>query len=454
MEHAARTLKLMSSRPYRAWVLGLLLVVSMFGFVDRQIIAALGQPIKRDLGLTDAQLGLLGGLAFALLNTAVSIPIARLAERRRRVTLYSIGVLLWSFATMACGLASSFVQLLTARVFVGVGEASAPAVQSLLADYYPRERRTSAMGIYVLAVPAGALIGAAGGGWIAQHADWRLAFVAAGAPGLLLAVLLALTVREPIRGRYDPPGQADAAAPPFSAVLRRMAQRPAFLQVMLGSTLASAGGFAINYFLAQYFFRRFGLDFAQAGLISGLVSAIPGSISMLGGGLLADALGRKDPRWYAFTPMIGCLAAAPLYILAFAQGAWPAMAAVLMLTGLFQYAYMASMMGVSQNLMEPRMRASASAVVGIMTNVVGAGLGPLVVGGLSDALTRRAFTGGDFDLACAGARAAESASAGACGAASAAGLQWACMLGALIYLWGAVHFALAARTLRRDMQPG
>ena len=451
MDQPERTLQLMRSRGYRGWVLFLLLLISMFGFVDRQVIAALGQPIKRDLHLSDAELGLLGGLAFALLNTGISIPIARLAERRRRVTLYSIGVLLWSIATMACGLASSFIQLLIARAFVGVGEASQPAVQSLLADYYPRDRRTSAMGVYVLAVPAGALIGAAGGGFIAQHADWRLAFVGAGAPGLILTLLLILTVREPVRGHYDPPGQADAAPPSFWAVLRRMGQRPAFLQVMFGSTLASAGGFAINYFLAQYFFRRFGLNFAEAGLASGLISAIPGSVSMLGGGLLADALGRRDARWYGFTPMIGCLLATPLYVIAFMQGGWPATVAVLMVTGLFQYAYMASMWGVSQNLMEPRMRASASAVVLIMTNVVGAGLGPFVIGALSDHFTRRAFHG-DFHAACAGARAAETAAAGACGAASAAGLQWASILCALVYLWAAAHFALAARTLKRDME--
>jgi predicted MFS family arabinose efflux permease len=442
--------QLTQGRAYRGWVLGLLVLISMFAFVDRQVIAALGQPIKRDLHLSDAELGLLGGLAFALLNTAISIPIARLAETRRRVTIYSIGVLLWSVATMACGLTRSFAQLLVARALVGVGEASQPAVQSLLADDYPRERRTSAMGVYVLAVPAGALIGAAGGGWIAQHADWRLAFVAAGAPGLVLTLLLILTVREPARGQYDPPGSAEGPAPPLSAVFRRMAQKPAFLHVTIGSTLASAGGFAINTFLAQYFFRRFGLDFAEAGLISGLISAIPGSISMLGAGLVADALGRRDPRAYAFTPMIGCLLAAPLYILAFLQGAWPAAAAVLAVTALFQYAYMASMMGVTQNLMAPRMRASAYAVVAIMVNVAGAGLGPLVIGALSDGFTRRAFHG-DFAAACAGARAAETAAAGACGAASATGLQWASGITALVYLWGAVHFALAARTLKQDL---
>ncbi len=438
------------SRAYRGWVLTVLLLISMFGFIDRQIISALGQPIRRDLGISDAQLGLLGGLAFGVLNSLIGLPIARLAERMNRVTIYSIGVFLWSIATAACGLAAGFAQLLVARICVGVGEASQPAVSSLMADYYPRDRRTSAMAVYVLAVPLGALIGSAGGGYIAQHADWRWAFVAAGAPGLLLALALRLSVREPPRGHYDAPGLGDQDAPPFAAVLRRMVERPAFLHVMLGSTLASAGGFGINVFLAPYFFRRFGLDFAQSGLLAGLISAIPGSISMLGGGLLADRLGRRDARWYALAPGIGALLAAPLYIISFLQGGWIAATVFLMLTGLVQYVYLPASAGVSQNIMEPRMRASAAAVVGIMTNLVGSGLGPLLVGSLSDAFARHAFAG-DFSTACAGARAAQSAAAGACGQASAAGLQWAFIVTALIYLWAAVHFWIAARTIRRDI---
>ncbi len=266
----------------------------------------------------------------------------------------------------------------------------------------------------------------------------------------MLCLLLILTVREPLRGHYDAPGLGDAAAPPLRAVLARMIERPAFLHVMAGSTIASMGGFGINYFLAPYFFRRFGLDFAQGGLLAGLISAIPGSISMLGGGLLAERLGRRDARFYAWIPGLGALLAAPLYALSFLQGSWPLATALLMLTGLVQYAYLPASMGVSQNVMEPRMRASAAAIVGIMTNLVGAGLGPLVVGGLSDLLARRAFAG-DFIVACAGAKAAQTAAAGACGQASAAGLQWAFVIFAMVYLWAAMHFVLAARTLRRDM---
>ena len=447
----SRILQLMQSRAYRGWVITVFLLSQMFGFVDRQVIGALGQPIKAELHLTDAEFGLLGGLAFALLNALLTIPIARLAERRRRVTIIGIGVFLWSIATCVCGLAAGFMQLLIARVAVGVGEAATtPATASVMADYFPRDRRTSAAAIFVLAIPMGALIGAAGGGYLAQFANWRMAFVIAGLPGLALGVVLFLTIREPIRGHYDAPGLGAQDAPPLSAVLRRMIRRPAFAHVLLGSTLASMGGFGINLFLAQYFFRRFGLGLGESGLLSGLISAIPGSISMLGGGMLADVLGRKDPRFYAWTPGLGALLAAPFYVLSFLQGSWPAATALLMLTGLVQYAYLPASLGVTANLMEPRMRATAAAVVGIMTNLVGAGLAPILVGALSDHFARRAFAG-DFATACAGARAAQSALQGACGHASAHGLQWASMVFALVYLWAAAHFALAARTMRRDM---
>ena len=454
-ESDAATLKRMQSRPYRAWLLGLLLLVAMFAFADRQVIFALGQPIKRDLGLTDAQFGALGGLAFAVLNSLLAIPIARLADRGRRVRLMTIGVFLWSIATCLCGLARGFVQLILARLMVGVGEAAGgPATVSLLADYFPREKRASAMAITALAVPLGALVGAAGGGYIAQHADWRTAFFIAGLPGVVLGLLMWLTIREPLRGHYDAAAPAGEAAPPLLAVLKRMVARPSFLHTALGSTLVSTGGFGILSFHPQYFYRRFGLDFAQAGLLTGLISAIPGSLCMLGAGYLADRLGRKDPRFYGWLPAAGGFLAAPIYVLAFTQSGWVAATTVLMINGLVQYAYLPISNGVYQNVMEPRMRASAFAVVGVLTNLVSASVGPLCVGALSDLFARHAMTaatGLDFRIACAGAKAAQTAAEGACGAASASGLQWACGVFALIYLWGAVHFMLAARTLKQDL---
>jgi predicted MFS family arabinose efflux permease len=425
------TLELMGSRAYRAWVLVMLFLTALVGFVDRQIIGGLGQPIKADLGLSDAQLGLLGGLAFALLNAAFTIPVARIAETRSRKLIIGIGLLAWSVATCGCGLARSYVQLLIARVAVGVGEAAGtPISQSLMSDYFPREKRTSAAAAVTLAIPLGALIGTAGGGFIAQHWDWRLAFVLAGAPGLPLAALFLLTVREPLRGHYDPPALAEQPAPPFGAVIKRMLARPGFLHVQVGSTLAAMGTFGINLFLAPYFFRRYGLDFQQAALISGLISAVAGSVSMYGGGQLADLIGRKDPRFYAWLPGIGIALTAPLYLISFLQASWPAAVALLTITGVLQYAYLPASIGVTQNTMEPRMRATAGALVAIMTNLIAAGFGPLIVGALSDHFARRAAPAPT---------------------ASATGLQQACMLFSLVYLWAAVHFALAGRTLKRDM---
>ena len=446
-------LKRMQSPAYRSWVLGLFMLITLFAFADRQIITALGQAIKHDLGLSDGQLGLLAGLAFALFNTVLTIPIARWADRGRRLTLITAGVFLWSIATALCGLARGFGQLVLARALVGMGEATGgPATSSVIADYFPRDRRASAMAFFALAIPLGALVGGAGGGWIAQHFDWRMAFFIAGAPGVVLGLLLAATIREPLRGHYDPPTTGDT--PSLMAVLRRMIERPSFLHTMLGSTIVSVAGFGIISFHAPYFFRRFGLDYAQAGLLAGLISAVPGSLCMVGAGLLADRLGRRDPRFYGWVPAIGALLATPGYILAFLQPGWIAATTVLMLTGLFQYAYLPVSNGIYQNVMEPRMRASASAVVGIATNLVSAGFGPLLVGTLSDWLTHRSFAaagGGDYSAVCVGARAAQTAAAGACGQASMAGLQWACILTAGLYLWGAVHFVLAARTVKRDM---
>ncbi len=188
-DQRSSTLKLMASPGYRAWVLVLFLLISMFGFVDRQVIGSLGQPIKAALHLSDFQFGILSGLAFALLNSLLAVPIARIAERRRRLTIIGIGVFLWSIATGVCGLAGNFVQLLVARVAVGVGEAaSTPATASVMADYFPPHRRTSAAAVFVLAVPLGALIGAAGGGYLAQYFDWRMAFMIAGAPAIMKAI--------------------------------------------------------------------------------------------------------------------------------------------------------------------------------------------------------------------------------------------------------------------------
>ncbi len=406
------------SRLYRLWVLALFLFVATFGFVDRIIVQILVQPIKAELHVSDAQMGLLGGLTFAVLYVLLSIPIARLAERKSRIAIASIGTALWSVATAACGVASGFGQLLLARIGVGIGEAAgAPATVSIIADYFAPLRRASAMAIYGLAVPLGAFLGGAVGGLIALHWGWRAAFLCAGLPGLALAALQWATVREPPRGYYDPAGAAEAA-PPFSAVLRRFQARPSLIQFLVGATLSTIAGYGANYFVAAYLARRFGLDYAQAGLVIGLVSSVPAALSIAAGGFLADWAGKRNARWYALIPGLGAALTAPLYVCAFQADTWIVATAFLTLTAMCQYAYIPAAAAVTQNMMEPRMRASASAVTGLIYTLLGQGLGPLIVGALSDRF----------------------------------GLQTALTLCALLYLWSAAHLALASRTLGRDLQ--
>jgi len=428
-------------------VLGLFAGVSTFGFIDRIVVQVLVQPIKAELHVSDADMGLLGGLTFAVLYVALSLPIARLAERRNRVAIVAVGTALWSIATAASGMVSSFLQLLIARVGVGIGEAAGtPATTSIISDYFPAERRASAMSIYSLAVPLGAFLGGSVGGFVALYWGWRVAFLLAGLPGLVLALLQWLTIREPARGERDPGRPADRA-PPFSAVLRRFWARRSLIQFLIGATLSTVAGYGINYFLAAYFTRRFGLNYAQAGLAVGVISSVPAALSILAGGWVADWAARRSVRWYALIPALGAMLTAPLYIASFGAATWLTAAVLLGLTAICQYAYIPAAAAVTQNMMEPRMRASAAAVTGLIYTLLGQGLGPLFVGLLSDHFTRSSFAG-EFASTC-GRGAAETAVA--CAAAASHGLQLALTLFAAVYLWSAAHLMLASRGLARDL---
>src|SRR3569833_453805 len=434
-------------RPYTAWVLLLFALGSTFSFVDRIIVQVLVQPIKAELHASDAAMGLLGGLTFAVLYVVLAIPIARLAERKNRIAIISISSALWSLATAVSGFAGNFVHLLIARVGVGAGAAAGPpATASVIADYFPRQQRASAMAIYGLAVPLGALVGGSLGGTIAQHWGWRAAFLVVGFPGVLLALLQWLTVREPVRGQNDP-GIDVSQTPPFSAVLRRFRNRPALINIIFGATISTVAGYGLNYFLAAYLSRRYGLNYGQAGLLVGLVSSIPASLSFLAGGFLSDWAGRRRAFWYALIPALGSALCAPFYITAVRADTWSIATAFLSIAAICQYAYIPAAAAITQNMMEPRMRASATAITGLIYTLVGQGLGPLLVGALSDHFTHRAFAG-DFNGVC-------NADAGvvslACGQAASSGLETSLTLWALLYLWSGLHLALGSRTLGRDL---
>jgi predicted MFS family arabinose efflux permease len=446
------------SGAYKGWALAILLIVYTSNFIDRTIVAVLAEPIKTELGLQDWQLGLLTGLSFALFYTLMGVPIARIAERSSRVNLITVSLGLWSAFTAACGVAQTYWQLLLFRVGVGVGEAGcSPAAHSLISDYFEPRRRATALSVYSLGIPLGTLIGAVAGGWVAKNLDWRIAFLVVGLPGVLLAVVVKFCLKEPPRGYSEPDRPPSPEAPPLKAVWGYLLRQPAFVHLAVGSGLVSFCGYGMGAFTPPYLARAFGFDAFQAGLVWGLVGGVAAGIGTLLGGPLSDLLGRRDARWYARLPAIGLIIATPLYIAAFLQTDPRVAIPLLMIPPIFHYLYLGPTFGVAQSMVEPRMRASTTALLFLILNLIGNGLGPSLVGLAMDIIATRQFAGlglGDFAQACPGGRAAAGAApalADACRTSLVTGTRGAMVGCCLIFLWAAVHYLLAARSIRQAL---
>lgn len=415
-----------STRRDSPWLaLILLTAISTVGFIDRIVMNVLAVPIQAEFTLSDTQVGLLTGLAFAVLNVGLGVVVARYAERGRRMSLIALGTLLWSLATAACGMVTTWTQLLLARIGVGVGEAiglPAPA-QSVISDYFPPERRATALGVFLLAPPIGAFLGSAGGSWVGQEYGWREAFFIATVPGLLLAVAAWVLIAEPPRGRHD--AGAGDEVPSLGAVFRRLAGLRSARQLLAGSTLASMAGFGLNSFMAFLLVRKFDFSLAEAGLFAGLLASLPGAISVVAGGRAADWLGAKSPSAYARLPGLCLLVAAPIYIFGITREDVGTLLLLVFVAALFQYAYLGVTFGVFQNLLHPRMRATGTSLLNVLYALIGQGLGPLLVGWLSDRLAPE-YGGGN-------------------------GLAYAMAIAAGLYFWAAGHYWLAGRHLGRDL---
>jgi predicted MFS family arabinose efflux permease len=441
------------SASYRTWLLTLLVAIYACSFIDRIIVATIGQAIKVELKLSDTQFGLLTGPAFALFYATFGIPVAWLAERWSRINIICIATALWSAMTMLSGTAVTYPQLLLYRMGVGVGEGGvSPAAQSLLSDHYPAAKRGSVLAIYAIGVPIGSMLGALGGGWLAQSFDWRTAFVVVGAPGLVLAVLARLTLREPQRGLSDG-APAAAKAPGLGVVLKRLLSSPTVIHMSLGCLLTNLAANGMSQFTPSYFVRSFGMGLRDVGLLYGLVVGASGTIGMLVGGFGADFAARRDRRWYGWLPAIGSVLALPLYLMAFSRSDPFATAGFIFVGYVVMSSYFAPTFAVLQNSVEPRMRATAAALMLLLMNVFGQGIGPTAMGIASDMMAKAAFTLGDFPSLCRGGVAAAGSSPGlakACIAASAVGLQQAILAMTVFFLWGAVHFLLAARAIARE----
>lgn len=430
--------------PARNLALALLTLVYGVNFVDRQLVGILAEPIKQELGLSDGQLGLLGGLAFALFYTTLGVPIARVAERRGRVAIIAGSLALWSLMTALTGLAHNYAQLLLARMGVGIGEAGcSPSAQSLIADLYPPDRRATALSLYSLGVPLGMLFGALAGGWLAQTLGWRTAFVTLGLPGIALAAIVRLVLKEPTRGQFDPtPVRAEPAEaqPPLSAILRTLAGSPAFRHMAAGASIASFAGYGLTSFAVPLMIRAHGLTLAQAATGFGLVVGTAIGIGVGGGGWLADRLRSRHPAAPGLVSGIGVALAAILFLVALGRTDARLVALVAFVPFVCAHLYFGPTYAVTVNSVGPAERATAVAVLLLMMNAIGLGLGPLTVGIVSDHFAA-AYLPGYAEL-CLGP-----IKTPACHAASARGLAQALRLDMLVYLWAAVHFLLAGRAL-------
>ena len=406
--------------PWLALVL--LAGVGTVGFIDRIVVNVLVEPLKLHFSLSDTQVSLLG-FAYAILNIVLGVVVARYAERVRRLTLIAAGTIAWSAATAACGLVGSWTQLLLARVGVGVGEAiGLPGNQSVVADYFPAHKRGLAMSVLLLSPPVGAFIGFVGGGWIAQNFDWRLTFLLAAVPGLILGIAAHFFVAEPPRGRHDP-GAGDHV-PRFGAVLGRLVGLSSARHLIAGSALAATIGFGLNYFFTSLMIRRFGLPIGTAGFYAGIIASLPAAISVLGSGWLGDRLGAARPAAYALIPGISMLIGGPLYAFAITRESLALLLALVTVSAVLQFGYLGITFASLQNLMHPRMRATASALLNAVYGIAG-GIGPLVLGALSDRLEL--------------------------GYGAGVGLALAMALLSLAYLWAAAHYFLAARRYGDDL---
>lgn len=432
----------------RRWALFMLVVISTLAFIDRSILNTVGQAIKDDLGISDLQLGLLGGAAFAMIYGVLGIPVARLAERRNRVAIISVAVATWSAMTVLCGLAASFTQLLLARIGVGVGEAGANApAQSIVADYYPPHQRATAIGILGLATPAGLVLGGIGGAFIAEHFGWRAAFLVVGLPGLAVALLAWLTVQEPGRGQSEGI-TVHQDAPPFSAVVSTLWRSRCFRHVLVAAILTNFIGYSVVSFTHPYFVRAFSWSYTDAALAFALMNGISVTGGYLMGGMASDRLARRDVRFYGWFPAVCMFLAGPAYALGFLQETWQGALAILVVPGLFSATWFAPTYAVTQNLVAPRMRASAVALLALAMSLVGLTLGPVVTGALSDAFASRSFAGTDYLLQCASPAATV---ADACRIAATEGVRTALIAVVMLFLWAGAEFVMAARHMKQEL---
>ena len=371
------------STVHKYYMLGILTVVYMLNFVDRQILSVLQEPIRAEFGLNDTQLGLLQGLTFALFYVTVGIPIARWADVGNRRNIVSLAVGTWSLMTSLTGYAQSFLQLLLIRIGVGVGESGgSPPAHSMISDLFKPSERARALAIYSTGITFGIFLAYVFGGWVSDNYGWRIVFIVLGIPGVIIAFVVRFTFIEPKRGMHDD-GPASQKPPPVVDVVHYLASRKSFLHLSMGSALHAFAGYGTMAFLVSFYVRTYQIphgNISQITLPIGIIIGVAGLIGNFSGGYLADHLGLKDKRWYLWIPAISTLVAVPFAVAAFLVNNINLSMALYAMPLMLGTMYLGPVIATAHSLVSPGMRALTSAILFFILNLIGLGLGAYLCG--------------------------------------------------------------------------
>jgi len=409
----------------RRYAMLVLAVVYMFNFVDRQILAILLPAIKAEFDVGDTFLGFLAGPAFAIFYVTLGVPIAQYADRCNRRNLIAASVAIWSAMTAISGFAANLVHLTLARIGVGIGEAGcSPPAHSMIADYFPPEKRSTAMGFYTIGISAGIMLAYLAGGWAVQELGWRATFVVVGVPGLFLALLVRFTLVEPQRGSSEDRSSSDTR-PNLMEVWRFLKGRPAFFHMAIAAGLSSLVGYSVINFLPSFVDRSFDAGISEIGTWLGLILGFAGGAGFFFGGYISDRLGRSSHRRSLTFISVAMLITTLLMSSMFLASTWQLSLLFFVLPAATMNVYLAPVLALTQGLVSIRMRATAAALVLLIINIIGLAIGPQVTGILSDLLAPQF---GDESI------------------------RYSLLLVTILILpWAAVHYFLAGRKIDTDL---
>jgi predicted MFS family arabinose efflux permease len=473
------------TKPYRSYVLVALTLIYTLNFIDRTVITVVAQPIINTFSLSDAQWGLLTGPPFALFYALMGIPIAMWADRGNRVFIIALCVIIWSVMTVLCGLAASFIWLLLFRVGVAIGEAGCtPPANSIITDYYPPKSRANAIGIYSMGVTIGGVMAQLFGGALAglQGADfgnflssiglgglfsginwaevegWRLVFVIVGAPGVLIALILWMTTREPPRGYSDPKGKTPVEKAGFFEAFKEFGAKPTFWSLSLGAAFVAFVGYGLISFQAPFLMRVHGVSVSEAAIRYGAPLAAVAAFGTFLGGFLSEKFTPRFPAIVAWLPGVGLLIAIPAYIAAFLTPSLTMAFWMWVIAAIAHYAYLGAQYTVSTAIVSPRSRATTVSVLLLIVSLIGNGLGPMFTGMMSSAFMGGIIKKNGLEEAfatfnpglCAGRMAEIGEMGPALCSAYAEGLRQSMVATVIFLVIAAAFYFLASRTFLKD----